>query len=198
MDIAANLLGVILIVTVYALLASPPHPDRSDTMADPTLPFLKPQRDLFPPFSSFYFALAGRVVRWDDDAVLAGLVVDPASTSGNTDQGHYRWQPETVPLRDIDTYSLSFQPERAAIERREPPLDSAHADALIAAIVQDFARSRRAPVFVVYPSGMDAFAILHPLLEEAGLRFRWFAFAEQRPLEVGRYPQQFLDYGIYW
>lgn len=200
LDIAANLLAVILIVTMFSLLATPPRPHSAsapDAVTDPPLAFQTPRRELFPPFSRFYFVLEERVVRWDEDAVLAALAADPAD-SGTVAQGRYRWKPERLPLRDLDTYTLTFQPDPVALRTQTPPLTPEQAAALIAQWSQDYAHTRIAPVFIVYPSGMEAFALLYPLLEDARLRLRWFALAENKPLDVGRFPQQFTDYGIYW
>lgn len=201
LDIAANLLAVILIVTMFSLLATPPRPHSAsepDAMPDPSLPFQTPRRELFPPFSRFYFVLEGRVIRWDEDAVLTALLADATQSAGTVAQGSYRWKPERLPLRDIDAYTLTFQPDPAALQTQETPLTAARAAELATQFAQDYAQTRTAPVFIVYPSGMEAFAQLYPLLEQARLRLRWFAFAEGKPLDIGRFPQQFTDYGIYW
>ncbi|MDX1656148.1 MAG: hypothetical protein R3310_13130 [Candidatus Competibacteraceae bacterium] len=197
LDIAANLLAVILIVTLFSLLAVQSRliqGEAPDGVLEPELPFETPRRELFPPFSRFYFVLEDRLIPWDERAVQTALERGVATTP----QGQLRWRAQPLALRDIDAYTLSFRPDPQALKAQQQPFDPQAGEALVEEWRQEYQQSRRAPTFIVYPSGMEAFAALYPQLEAIGLPFRWFPFPENRPLEVGRYPQQFTDYGIYW
>ena len=201
LDIAANLLAIILIVTVFSLLTIQRHTHSAadpDAVTDPPLPFDPPQRDLFPPFSRFFFVFDDRIAAWDQKPVVAGLMDQSRTFTATIPQGRYQWLAEPLTPRDIDTYRLNFFIDREALLQNTPAFDAAAATALTAELSAQYAEKRMAPVFIVYPSGMDTFAGLYPLLEQARLRFRWFALAENAPLYLGRYPAQFTDYGVYW
>ncbi len=201
LDIATNLLAVLLIVTLFSLVAAQ-HKIYSSThptaQLNPTLRFVEPQRDLFPPFSTFFFVTSDRVVRWDQAAVIEALWANPQSLSGTTPQGHYEWLPEVLVTRDIDTFQIHFFLDQTAALAREPPFSDAMADRLITELTQTYQVARTAPVFVVYPNGMETFTLLYARLQNAGLRFRWFTRQADEPLYLGRSPAQFTDYAIYW
>lgn len=201
LDIATNLLAVILIVTLFSLVAVQ-HKTHSSThpaaQPHPTLRFVEPQRDLFPPFSTFFFVTADRIVRWDQAAVIEALQANPQSLSGVTPQGRYEWLPEVLTTRDIDTFQIHFFLDHAAALAREPPFSDAMADRLIADLIQAYQIARTAPVFIIYPTGMETFTPLYARLQDAGLRFRWFTRRADEPLYLGRSPAQFTDYAIYW
>ncbi|MEZ5583645.1 MAG: hypothetical protein R3F37_13650 [Candidatus Competibacteraceae bacterium] len=201
LDIAANLLAIMLIVTLFSLITVRYGADRSDNplaTINPNLPFVEPRRDLFPPFSRFFLVAAERVVEWDQAAVVTALQAEPEALSGNTRQGRYRLLPEALTVYDIDTHTLQFHPDIAGLAESVAPFDETGEAALVERLTQDYAASRRLPVFIVYPSGMETFARLYPRLQDSGLRFRWFARAEGAPLDIGRHPAQFTDYAIYW
>ncbi|MDZ7621104.1 MAG: hypothetical protein U5O69_01200 [Candidatus Competibacteraceae bacterium] len=201
LDIAANLLAVILIVTLFSLVSfqhkthSSVHPD-ARPFATPR--FVEPQRDLFPPFSSFFFVVEDRVARWDQDAVLAALRAAPRTFSGKTRQGRYEWLPEPLVTRDIDTYQIRFFLDVPAVLAQEPAFTATMLERQIAELARDYAAHRTAPVFLVYPSGMETFVPLYEGVRNAGLRFRWFALRPDEPLFLGRHPAQFTDHAIYW
>lgn len=203
LDIAANLLAIIMIVTVFSL-AAVRHQTYSSTHPAaqwrPTLRFVEPQRDLFPPFSTFFFVIADKVVRWDQHAVIEALHHNPRAFSGMTAQGRYEWLPEPLITRDIDTFQIKFFVDYAAIQTQtgEPTFDETLIPTLIANLISEYRQSRTAPVFIVYPSGMETFVTLYTRLQDAGLRFRWFARNADEPLFLGRHPEQFTDYAIYW
>jgi len=201
LDIAANLLAIILIMTLFSLAATR-HQTHSSThptaQRQPTLRFVEPRRDLFPPFSAFFFVTSDRVARWDQQAVLDALHSHPRSFSGITSQGRYEWLPEPLITRDIDTFQIKFFVDHEAISIKEPAFVKSMVPALIASLIGEYHRSRTAPVFIVYPSGMEAFVNLYKPLQNAGLRFRWFAHQADEPLFLGRHPAQFTHHAIYW
>jgi len=196
LDLASNLLAVVMIVTLFSLLTvrdasrevNDPRPQ-----PDPALPFSTPERLLFPPFSGFFLALEGAIRPWREEVIIQRLLEDPTRYNSEVPGGRYHWLGDERGSWDVDSYQLRFWPEAASMA---PAAGSPQA--LLEALWQDYRAHRVAPVFVVYPSGMDAFAGLYPLLEERGLPFRWFTLPEGEPLHVGRFPAQFLDYGIYW
>lgn len=196
MDLASNLLAVVMIVTLFSLLslqsASREFDDPRPQERDPTVDFRTPQRWLFPPLAAFYLVLEDQVRPWAADPIIAQLRDDPRRYNGRVPGGRYNWQGDERGSRDVDVYRLSFWPDPQAMI---PNLDDT---ALLQQLTEEYQHRRRAPVFVVYPSGMDAFARLYPQLEASTLPFRWFTRPEGEPLTVGRTPNQFLDHGIYW
>lgn len=92
----------------------------------------------------------------------------------------------------------NFFLDHAAVLAQEPPFAEAMADHLIAELIQADRTARTAPVFIVYPNGMETFTPLYERLQNAGLRFRWFARRADEPLYLGRHPAQFTDHAIYW
>jgi len=201
LDIAANMLAIILIVTLFALVTQRYNAYSStETTAeqDPAIPFATPKRVLFPPFSRFYFVLEDRIAQWDQTAIIQALGGNPNELSGNTEQGRFRWVPDPLTPRDIDAFQLYFYPDQQALLKVTPSFSQAFADRLLLELTQDYAQSQTAPVFIVYPSGMETFATFYEQLQKAGLRFRWFARDEDTPLYIGRHPSQFTDYAIYW
>lgn len=201
LDIAANLLAIILIVTLFSLAAAR-HQTHSSTHPDarhqPTLRFVEPQRDLFPPFSTFFFVTDDRIARWDQSAVLEALRTNPRAFSGRTAQGRYEWLPEPLITRDIDTYQIKFFVDRQAIRANEPAFMESMIPTFLARLLREYQQSRTAPVFMVDPSGMEIFVNLYNSLQDSGLRFRWFAQPPDEPLFLGRHPAQFTHHAIYW
>lgn len=201
LDIATNLLAVILILTLFSLVSVRPERDSSASpTARPTSlqRFVEPRRDLFPPFSVFYFVVSERVVRWDQEAVVDALAAAPDRDSGTTAQGRYQWLPEPLVTRDLDTFQLRFFLDRTAVSSQEPVFPEARIDAFIAELTAAHAARRAAPVFLVHPDGMETFVPIYERLQQTDLRFRWFAQAADAPLLLGRHPAQFTDHGIYW
>lgn len=201
LDIATNLLAILLIVTLFAL-ATP----RQLTEGANTLPsvaqagprFVEPRRALFPPFSRFYFVISDRVAVWDQEAVVAALAMDPATRSGRIWQGRFEWRPEPLVTRDIDSFQLRFWPDRDAILQQSPPWSAEQTLQLVAELARDAASDQIAPVFIVQPDGMETFVPLHARLQAAGQRFRWFTQPPEEPLLIGREIAQFTHYGLYW
>ncbi len=200
LDVATNLLAILLIVTLFALPALVQRQQGVSQLpvtAVSPLRFIAPQRELFPPFSRFYLVIAGRIVPWDQEAVIAALAQDPERPTGRTHQGQFIWIAEPLVTRDIDTFQLRFLPDPEAIAAQTPPWRAEETDHLLAEL-KGAAGERIYPVFIVYPDGMDLFAGLYDQLHQAGLRFRWFAHAADEPILIGRMPAQFTHYGIYW
>jgi hypothetical protein len=201
LDIATNLLAILLIVTLFAL-AAPRQRDEgaSQLQARPSTGprFVEPQRERFPPFSRFYFVLADRVAVWDQEAVVTALADAPDTRSGTTWQGRFVWRPEPLVTRDIDTFQLEFRLDREAILSRAPPWSAEQTERLVDELAQDAARDRIAPVFIVHPDGLETFVPLYERLQTRGQRFRWFTQRPDEPVLIGRHVAQFTHYGLYW
>ncbi|MBK1648339.1 hypothetical protein [Rhabdochromatium marinum] len=205
LDIATNLLAVILIVTLFALIGGRPQ---SSQATHPLAPvpseprFDEPRRELFPPFSRFYFVRADHVLPWDQDAVLDELAAHPQARSGHTWQGRYQWQPEPLVTRDIDSFRLQFFLDPVPHTEQTPEQRGrALARQDLALLLDELRQAKQqhsAAVFLVWPDGMNLFAALYPKLREHGLRFRWFAQDPDQPLLIGRDPAQFTHYVSYW
>lgn len=201
LDIATNLLAILLIVTLFAL-AAPRQRDEgaSQLPARPSAGprFVEPQRERFPPFSRFYFVLADRVAVWDQEAVVTALAAAPDTRSGATWQGRFVWRPEPLVTRDIDTFQLEFRLDREAILSGSPPWSAEQTERLLDELAQDAARDRIAPVFIVHPDGLETFVPLYERLQTRGQRFRWFTQRPDEPVLIGRHVAQFTHYGLYW
>ena len=201
LDIATNLLAIILIVTLFSLVSmrhatqTAAHP-AARPVSSPR--FVEPRRELFPPFSRFFFVVSGRVVRWDQESVVAALIAAPDALFGTTAQGRFEWLPEPLVTRDIDTFQIRFFLDTPAILAQEPPWSEDATARLVSDLVAADTSSRIAPVFIVHPAGMETFVPLHERLQAAGLRFRWFAQKSDEPLRLGRHPEQFTAHAIYW
>jgi hypothetical protein len=201
LDIATNLLAILLIVTLFAL-AAPRQRDEgaSQLPARPSAGprFVEPQRERFPPFSRFYFVLADRVVVWDQNAVVAALATAPNTRSGTIWQGRFAWRSEPLVTRDIDTFQLEFWLDRDAILTQSLPWSVEQTERLVVELARDDASDRIAPVFIVHPDGMETFVPLYQGLQATGQRFRWFTQRPDEPLLIGRHIAQFTHYGLYW
>lgn len=201
LDVATNLLAVILIVTLFSLV-SLPHKTQSSThpAARPiSMPrFVEPQRDLFPPFSRFFFVVGDRVLAWDQEALVAARLAEPNRNAGSLPQGRYEWVPEPLVTRDIDSFQVRFYLDRETALAQTPPWTPERAGPFIAELSAHHAAQRGLPVFIVHPDGMETFAPLYERLQAAGLRFRWFPQDADEPLLLGRHPAQFTDHVIYW
>lgn len=201
LDIATNLLAILLIVTLFALamprqLTEGANARPSQAQAGPR--FVEPHRALFPPFSRFYFVIADRVAVWDQEAVVTALAMAPATRSGRIWQGRFEWRPEPLVTRDIDSFQLRFWTDRDAILQQLPPWRAEHTEQLVAKLAREAASDQIAPVFIVQPDGMETFVPLHAQLQAAGQRFRWFSQPPEEPLLIGREITQFTHYGLYW
>nr|WP_242470975.1 hypothetical protein [Thiocystis violacea] len=194
-------MAILLIVTLFSLIGL--RQETEGANQSPLAPttgarFVEPRRDLFPPFSSFYFVIADRVSHWDQEAVIEALAIAPDTGAGQTWQGRFEWLPEPLVTRDIDTFQLRFLPDRQAILAREPPWSPERTERLLAELAAASASARLAPVFIVHPDGLETFVPLHERLQAAGQRFRWFAQRADEPLLLGRHPAQFTHHAIYW
>lgn len=201
LDIATNLLAILLILTLFALTA--PHQFTEGASQLPAPPsagprFVEPRRELFAPFSRFYVVLADRVAVWDQEAVVAALAAAPDARSGTTWQGRFTWLPEPLVTRDIDTFRLEFRLDRDAILERSLPWSADQTERLVDELARDAAADRIAPVFIVHPDGLETFVPLYERLQAAGQRFRWFTQRPDEPLLIGRHVAQFTHYGLYW
>lgn len=201
LDIATNLLAILLIVTLFAL-AAPRQRDEgaSQLPARPSAGprFIEPRRDLFPPFSRFYFVIADRVTVWDQEAVVAALAAAPDTRSGRTWQGRFDWLPELLVTRDIDSFQVQFWLDRDAILTQSPPWSAEQTERLVVELGRAASSDRIAPVFIVHPDGMETFVPLYEGLQATGQRFRWFTQRPDEPLLIGRHVAQFTHYGLYW
>ncbi|QGU33956.1 hypothetical protein E6P07_04750 [Thermochromatium tepidum ATCC 43061] len=201
LDIATNLLAILLILTLFALAAPRQFTEGASQLpARPStgLRFVAPQRERFPPFSRFYVVLADRVTVWDQEAVVAALAAAPHTHSGTTRQGRFDWQPEWLVTRDIDGFQLRFWFDRDALLSQSTPWGVEQTERLVDELAQDAARNRIAPVFIVYPDGLETFVPIYERLQARGQRFRWFTQRPDEPLLIGRHVAQFTHYSLYW
>lgn len=198
LDVATNLLAVILLLTLFSGIGTGRHKYGSETapvQSASSLRFLSHQREWFPPFSRFFFVTAGRMIPWDQAAVVQALQAAPAASSGHTWQGRYEWQ--AVTLRDLDGYRLRFYPDLAYLTAHTPLWTSAQTEHLLSAL-SAAARQQVAAVFIVYPDGMALFTPIYEQLRARGLRFRWFPQLPDAPFDIGREVSQFTHHVGYW
>jgi hypothetical protein len=201
-DIATNLFAVILMIMALTFVVSAYQNTGTDEhknlVPQSTKPFDNKQRELFPPFSHFFVVFADRIVAWDQQVVVNALLADPTQHQGVTRQGRYEWIPEWIPVRDIDTFQIKFWFDFEQLHQQVEPFPLTQLATWIQSQQQSASTKRSAPVFLVYPDGMELFAMIHPQLLIARIPFRWFAQLPTEPLLLGRTVDQFTDYGIYW
>lgn len=205
-DIVSNLLGVMLIITVLALIAGlggQLNQARDEETKDDLL-FAPPPHERFPPWSEYWVVKDGRFFRLELDAIvdeIANNRLTPKGSNwvGRTAQLEFLWEDEralhTLGLAarigsgDADTYRLRMTLSSDWLASQSM---AGSEDAALALLTErQQADPRRVPGIFVYASGFDLFSRLQPLLIRNHLRYRWTAHLEEEPMMLYRDPSQF-------
>lgn len=196
LDVATNVLAVIVIVTMFALPTveigtskrSDPRFDEAPGLALRIQPS-PPER----PFLDYYFVFDGVIVRWEQDRYVARLASaglrDPVALPGGTLRVSVAAEP-----RDPDSFTASFIPDLPALAASAAALTPETVDSTASAILERREARGTAPNFIVYPSGMDAFGMLYRRLRETPLWLRWFLWEEEVPLKIERRARHFAAF----
>ena len=192
LDVAANTLAIIIMITMFALLTLQRTVDGSDHAAaidDPPLPFIARSHQLFQPFSDYWFVLEEGLVRWDQDALVEALLAGGYLAGAvATHQGRGELERAAIIFHDLDGFRVTFYPD---LERLGAEAAATDPKQLGASLIERYRDRRVAPVFLVYAEGMDVFAELYEELDNERVRLRWFPWQADDPLTVVRNVNQF-------
>ena len=196
LDIATNTLAIVMIVTMFALLTvkSETAVQRDPRFSGEPRLALRVQPPLAErPFLDYYFVFDGRIVRWEQERYVAELISNGMRQTIALPGGKLRVSAVMEP-RDPDSFSASFAPDFPALAEQAAPLTSETLETVTEGIVGRLDNPGRAPNFVVYPSGMDAFEALYRNLREEPIWMRWFLWSEDVPLKIERRVAHFTSF----
>ena len=145
------------------------------------------------PFLDYYLVFDGRIVRWEQERYVAELIAKGLRDTIDLPGGKLRVSAAMEP-RDPDSFSASFVPDFPALAERAAPLGPDTVEAVAADIVARLKAHGLAPNFVVFPSGMDAFAALYRSLREEPIWLRWYLWSEDAPLKIERRAAHFASF----
>ncbi len=194
-DVGTNVLAIMMIVTMFALLTmrtetAVPHDPRfteEPVFALRTQPTLTER-----PFHHYYLVLEGGIVRWQQERYVEQLLVEDLGKTIELPQGKLRVSFPDEP-RDPDSFTASFFPDFPALAEVAEPLTEETAGEIASGIVERWDDGGWVPNFVVFPSGMEAFATLYAGLREESIWLRWFLQAKDEPIKIERRAKYF-DY----
>jgi len=201
-DLAANLLAVVILLTVLALLAAPPL-DLPTTLPSQTeaegLDFRTQPRTPFRPLPHYIVVAQGRLAPWDQTPVLEAISASGGGAvfSGRTEQGTFEFLPAAWNRHDVNAFRFRWHPAASWIAGF-PAFDPATAEQVVADLAARYRRMGTAPTFLVYPDGMDAFAVLHRRLWTAAFPWRWVLLPENSVVSLVRTPQDHTRLTTYW
>ena len=188
LDIATNVLAIVVIVTMFALLTVKPdkatqRDPRFDEEAALALRVQPPVTER--PFFDYYLVFDGRIVRWEQERYVEALIANGLHDTVDLPGGKLRVSALPEP-RDPDSFSATFVPDFTALAARATPLTPETVDSVAADIADRVKTRGLAPNFVVFSSGMDAFGALYRGLRQEPVWMRWFLWAEDTPLKIER------------
>lgn len=199
-DIVSNLFGVMLILTVIALVTTAAGEIMTNQAGEgkERLRFAPAPFERFPPWSDYWVIKGDRVVRLDLEAVAAEVGADRLTPRGNdlvgaTPQATFTWEDERVFFElglaadvgtsDLDAFKLRLRLDEAWLAS-QPPMTAPAPGQVVQALFAADTTGRRVPGIFVYASGFELFARLQPLLIARGLRFRWTPLEEDEPVLI--------------
>ena len=196
LDVATNVLAIMMIVTMFALLTvktetAVPHDPRFSEEPAFTLRTQPPQTER--PFLDYYFVLEGGIVRWKQERYVDRLLAEGLRDTIELPQGKLRVSPLMAP-RDPDSFTASFAPDFSVLAGLAKPLTQETVGAVVTGIVERWENDGLAPNFVVFPSGMDAFATLYRDLREEPIWLRWFLWSKDKPVKIERSVEHFASF----
>lgn len=202
-DVAANALVIVILVTLIALLLATIPQKRGEVQGDTSPPLYFPVA-LDPtsaPVNSYWFMTEAGLTQIALGPVASEIAASSKTTGEikvTTDQGGFYFQNDRRSYRDLDEYRLDILPDRQAIsdEARAVTPDSM-AD-LSAQFKQSFETDRRVPTFFVTRAAMDDFAVLYDTLKQEDIALRWRAYNEAGRLVLFRSSTQFETGAATW
>ena len=200
LDVAANTLAVILIVTLFAIQTIQQETRyRVDPYAEepPTLAFPITTPMVFTPYSQYYLVFDDGIVRWRQENAVKAIAESNGARKVSA-EGNIIFTPMPYESRDVDSYKLTWTPDLDILGQRLEPLTEKLANEIIAELEKAYVDENISPTFLVFDSGMNAFSMLHERLADPAqrLRWRWYTWEEKRPIKIVRSFRNFtrLDY----
>lgn len=202
LDVAANTLAVILIVALFAIQQIQKQtPFRVDPYAKepPPLSFPLTVPRIFPPYSKYYLLFDDGMVSWDQEKAVRELRKNNFRTPVRSD-GTVVFSPMPFELRDIDSYRVTWMPAFDELQKRLLVINDDTLPTLIDKLEASHREANVSPTFLVFASGMDAFAKLYPQLVDPkrSLRWRWYSWERNRPIVISRSYRNFVTLGNAW
>jgi len=202
LDVAANTLAVILIVTVFAIQQIQQQtPFRVDPYAKETPPLSFPVTAprIFPPYSKYFLIFDDGIVSWNQDEAVRQLHEQTFRKPVHAD-GVVVISPASFEGRDIDSYRVTWTPDFEQLRKRLQPIDDETAKTLVAQLEAMYDDGNISPTFLVFASGMNAFARLYPHLIDPtrGLHWRWYNWKQGQPVVISRSYRNFATLGNAW
>ncbi len=189
LDVAANALAVVIIVTLFAVQALRVQTVwRGDPRAteEPPLPFPMKAAHALGPFTRPWIVGDGWVMPGPQDEAARSMWEGRTLDVG-TPQGRVALFSMARRGHDVDLYRASWWPRADGFERRALP-DEAAVGAFLDGLETEFRDRHVAPSFLVTAEGMPLFTeIARRLLREPReLCWRWWPLRFDRPYEVHR------------
>ncbi len=202
LDIAANTLAIIMIMTMLSLLVTERQMRSTadpDAVVDPPLHFRLGERPVFSPMTYYLVVVDDRLLAIDMDRIVEAVVESGggAVMDLQVDQGRVTFIPDQVGGYDLNVFQLQFAPDAEHLTML-PALDAGEFAALAETLRRRYREEGAAPSIAVYPSGMNLFAELHEVLVELDLPWRWAMVREGQPLRITRSPDGFRSFSVYW
>ena len=202
LDVAANTLAVILIVTLFAIQEIQQQtPFRVDPYAKepPPLSFPLTAPRIFTPYSKYYLLFDDGIVSWGQEQAVQELVKNNFRGPVHAD-GAVVFSSMSFEGRDIDSYKVTWSPAFEDLGKRLQPINDDTSYKLVEQLEASYSESNVSPTFLVFASGMDAFAKLYPHLvdPERSLSWRWYSWKKSRPVVISRSYRNFATLGNTW
>lgn len=202
LDVAANTLAVILIVSVFAIQKIQQQTSfRIDPYAKevPSLNFPLTAPRIFPPYSKYYLVFYGGIVAWDQEKAVQKLDNETFQGTVHAD-GIVIFTPTPFQKRDIDSYRVTWKPDFEQLQKRLQPIDDETVGILVTQFSNMYDNDNVSPTFLVFSSGMSAFTKLYPYLVDPkqGLNWRWYNWEKGRPIVISRSYRNFATLGNTW
>lgn len=202
LDIAANTLAVIIIVTVFALAVTRddrPATLHPDAVREPPIVFRAGRTSPLPRVSRIVILSRGRLFELDTEEVVAALLDRPDPLRGELDltQGRVAFVHLKLAGSDANLYDFRFRPGEDYVAQL-PPLREEHIEELLARWRNDWSANGIATSVVVFESALAAFEPLHERLLALDLPWRWVVKADGTPVVIRRTPSGFRSLTTYW
>lgn len=200
LDIATNTLAVLIVVLASRIFAldTPPTQRLTDAAAvPPNLPFPVTRDQLFRPFVTVHLVENGHLVSLDLTEVVE-TIQQTRRWRGQVDQGAYELAPEPFAVRDVNSYRFEIDVADDLAVRSGRSITTQSVPSIVEDLQVQLTEGHTAPVFVVRPSGMDAFAHLYPEILAANVSVRWFPLPEDQPVPFSRTHGNLQFPSFYW
>jgi len=180
-DAIANALGVLIIVTLLIVLLSQYFTNKEQqqdnivngqqrTTVEHGREFIIGEtvcrKTIIRPWSTEYIVLSDRVVPLNKHAI-SKAIIETGNHWGQIDEGEWSIFLGKNINRDIDSFELTFVPDSHAIQKKYSAWQKSELETLLAGLP-----TNSILFFFVYPSGMEVFASLYPLLLQQSVIFQ--------------------------